>query len=246
LPDYIDLHLHCLAGVDDGVRTIEEGLELCRGLHRLGFGKVIATPHIRTAMFDNRRPNLEEAFQQLREAASAESAFPELGLAAEHFWDDLFWKLFQEGESLFYPGEKAVLIEFPLEQIPLGIEGALFRMVVKGVRPVLAHPERYFPLARNSRLLEPLVKVGALALLDITALVGNYGRACQRAAERMLEEGLYYGASTDLHSPKDLERIDKSIARLKSLVGQSNVDDLLSAHPLNILEGRVGETERYD
>ena len=62
---YVDLHCHYLPGIDDGVRTLDEGIRVLAGLRGLGYAKVIATPHIRTAMFDNRKPGLERAYAEV-------------------------------------------------------------------------------------------------------------------------------------------------------------------------------------
>ena len=58
---YVDLHCHYLPGIDDGVRTFEEGVALCRGLRDIGYRRVVATPHIRTAMFPNTKAGLRAA-----------------------------------------------------------------------------------------------------------------------------------------------------------------------------------------
>ena len=50
---FVDLHCHYVPAVDDGVRTLEEGLALLRELHAIGYATVAATPHIRSGMFDN-------------------------------------------------------------------------------------------------------------------------------------------------------------------------------------------------
>lgn len=241
MSSFIDLHLHCIAGVDDGVRTVEEGIELCKGLYALGFTKVVATPHIRTAMFENQPADLRAAYENFREIFAGEADFPVVELGAEYYYDERFWEVFQSREALLLPGGKSVLVEFPVEGIPRGIEQRFFRMMVRGVRPVLAHPERYFPLARSTEPVERALQTGAVGLLDITALDGKYGRSPQRAAERMLDEGVYYAASTDAHSPTDVEVIERSIKRLNSLVGKAQVNSLLSEHPANILGGTVGD-----
>ena len=43
--NFIDIHCHCLPGVDDGPATISESLSLCRALVDEGLTTVIATPH---------------------------------------------------------------------------------------------------------------------------------------------------------------------------------------------------------
>ncbi|MDH5492103.1 MAG: protein tyrosine phosphatase [Myxococcales bacterium] len=241
---FTDLHSHYLPGVDDGVRSSEEGVALCRALGAAGFGRVIATPHIRTAMFPNERETLGRAFEAFAaEAAGADAsgdgAMPELGLAAEHFFDDVFWELFERGGSLPYPGGKAALIELPSETIPLGLDRLFFQMSVRGVRPVLAHPERYSPLFSETDSLDPILDVGALPLLDLMSLMGRYGRRPQEAAERMLEEGVYYAACSDAHRPSDVPIVAQAIERLTALVGADERDELLGTNPVRILEGRA-------
>lgn len=240
---YIDLHCHYLPGIDDGVRTFDESWAVLRGLCGLGYQKVVATPHIRTAMFDNRRPGLEAAYAQLLERARSlgggTTDLPETGLAAEHYLDDVFWRLFTEDQALPYPGGHAALVEFHYEMWPRGVEDRFFEMQLRGVRPVLAHPERYAALFRETDPLDPLLNVGCVALLDLMSLVGRYGQKPQRAAERMLEEGAYYAACTDTHRPSDVDLVAHAIERLVALVGAEERDELLRDNPARILDGTV-------
>ncbi|MCU0690703.1 MAG: protein tyrosine phosphatase, partial [Polyangiaceae bacterium] len=66
MPAYVDLHSHWVPGVDDGARSVEEGLELLAALAHAGFHKVVATPHMRPGVFDNRREDLLRAFQAVQ------------------------------------------------------------------------------------------------------------------------------------------------------------------------------------
>jgi len=234
---YIDLHCHYIPAIDDGVRTVEEGVRLCVGLARIGYERVVATPHIRTAMFENRKPGLTEAFKTLQATIAGTPQLPELGLACEHFCDDVFFNLFDAGESLPYPGGHAALIELPPDHIPLHVEKRLFTMNVRGVRPVLAHPERYTPLFGSTAPLERMLEMGVLPQLDMMALVGKYGRAPKKAAERMLKEDVYFLAATDCHRPADVELAQDAIKQLKKLVGAERAEELLAEHPRAILDG---------
>ncbi len=236
---FVDLHCHYLPGIDDGVRTMDEGLALLSGLASLGYGTVLATPHIRTAMFDNRRPGLERAYAELVDIAGGLPGMPETGLAAEHYCDDVFWQLFVSGQAMPYPGGKAALVELHSEVWPMRLEERFFEMQVRGVRPVLAHPERYSALFRATDPLDPMLEVGTVALLDVMALVGRYGRASRRAAERMLDEGVYYAACTDAHRPGDVELVREAIDRLRELVGDEEAEELLGENPRRILAGNV-------
>ncbi|MDQ3031692.1 MAG: protein tyrosine phosphatase [Myxococcota bacterium] len=235
---YVDLHCHYLPGIDDGVRTADEGLRVLAGLHDLGWARVIATPHIRTAMFDNRAPGLRRAFDEMAEIVAGAERMPELGLSAEHYCDDVFWDLFMRGEALPYPGGKAALVEFHYESWPRNVERRFFEMQVRGVRPVIAHPERYQALFRSTDPLDPMLDVGALTLLDVMSLAGRYGERPRRTAERMLEEGAYDAACTDAHRPDDVAIVERALERLRELVGAEETELLLGEHPRAILDGR--------
>ena len=40
-----DIHNHLLFGIDDGSRSIEESVEVLRGMYEYGYRNVILTPH---------------------------------------------------------------------------------------------------------------------------------------------------------------------------------------------------------
>jgi protein-tyrosine phosphatase len=240
-PGLVCLHLHYLPNVDDGVKSLEQGVALCRGLAALGYTQLVTTPHIRSEMFENRRPALEAAFAEF-ENATAGQGLPTLGLGAEHHMDDVVWALLERGEGVLYPGGHAVLIELPEAHVPAGLSDRFFRLRVRGARVVLAHPERYRPLFDRTHALDPLLDAGALPLLDLMSLTGRYGRAPQRAAERMLDEGTYFAACTDAHKPEDVPDVERGIERLKELVGANEAMELLSTNPQHILAG----TAEYD
>lgn len=234
---FIDLHCHYLPAIDDGVKTAEEGVALCLGLRRIGFGTVMATPHIRTAMFDNRAPGLREAWQSFADSYAADEGMPELGLGAEHYFDDTFWSLFQAGQAVPYPGGHAALVELPRDRLPLRLEHCFFEMKVKKVRPVLAHPERYRPFFKKTDAMDPLLRAGATPLLDLMSLTGRYGRSPRKAAERMLDEGVYFAACSDAHRPKDVALVEQAIQKLRKRVGETEAQALLEENPRRILAG---------
>ena len=41
----MDIHCHCLPGIDDGPATMADAISLCRLLVRDRIGTVVATPH---------------------------------------------------------------------------------------------------------------------------------------------------------------------------------------------------------
>lgn len=238
--DYIDLHCHWVAGIDDGAKTTSDSLDMLRALVDVGFSRVVATPHMRAGMFDNDRAMLEAAYARTVEVVSQSEGMPSLGLASEHHLDDVVFGQLIAGRGLPYPpAGRAVLIEFPNERFPLKHRERMFELRMKKMRPVLAHPERYRPVWKDIGVLDPLLDGGTVLLLDVAALVGKYGRAAKRCAHELLEEGYYYAACSDAHRASDAKEVAKGIARLYKLVGDEEADFLLREGPERICEGRV-------
>ncbi|MGA7118460.1 MAG: CpsB/CapC family capsule biosynthesis tyrosine phosphatase [Polyangiaceae bacterium] len=235
----VDLHCHWIAAIDDGARTPAEGLSMLRGLHEIGFDEVVATPHMRPGMFDNDRVGLERAFDAMQQTLSAASAtLPTVHLASEHFFDDVVFGRLMRGEALPYPGGRSVLVEFGTSGFPLQVQHRMFDMRRAGLVCVLAHPERYEPVWRDDACLDPLLDAGALMLLDVCALLGKYGRAPQRAAEKLLEEEAYEAACSDAHRPHDVDLVAKAMERLVELVGEDETRRLLADGPRTIVGGQ--------
>jgi protein-tyrosine phosphatase len=234
---FIDLHLHYVPGVDDGVKSIDEGLTLCRELKAVGYAQLVTTPHIRSGMFENRKPGLVAAFEAFAAVARARTDMPELALSAEHHCDGLFLDLFQQGALLPFPGGKALLVEFPNEMIPVAFEQIVFKLGLKGLRPIIAHPERYTPLFKRTDPVDGLLNQDVGLQLDLLSLVGKFGRTPRKAAERMLEEGAYLIAASDAHHPDDVPKVAKAIEELYKLVGDEEADTLLRENPRRLLTG---------
>ncbi len=245
---FVDLHCHWVAAIDDGARTAEEGVTMLRRLREVGFDDVVATPHMRPGMFDNDRQRIERAFAEMQRILSDTPEIPTVHLGSEHFFDDVVFGRLVRGEALPYrpapTGTGAsrgppspVLIEFGQGAFPLRAQHRFFDLRRAGLQPVLAHPERYDPVWRDDACLDPLLDAGAHLLLDVCALVGKYGRAPQRAAEKLLEDDAYEAACSDAHRPADVDIVAQAIDRLMELVGGEEGRRLLGEGPRSILRG---------
>lgn len=234
---FVDLHCHWVAAIDDGAPSADEGVAMLKALGDVGFDLVMATPHMRPGMFDNGKADLERAFDAMRTVVDT-PGLPAVGLSSEHFFDDVVFNRIMAGGALPYPGGKAVLVEFPVDAFPARITHRIFDLRrVHRLRPVLAHPERYRPVWKDFRVLDPLLDAGVVLLLDVAAVVGKYGRAPKQAALDLLEAGYYDAACSDAHRAKDVDAVAQGIERLQALVGEEETQYLLRDAPLSLLDG---------
>jgi protein-tyrosine phosphatase len=235
--DFVDLHCHWLPGVDDGVETLEDAVSLLRSLGEIGFARVVATPHMRPGFFDNTAELLRAAFERTQAQLEPVAALPERDLASEHFFDDVVFQRLMQGQGLPYPGGAAVLLEFYDSNFPLRVDQLLSQLRVRGLTPVIAHPERYRVIWDRPSVLDRLIDSGAVALLDVAALVGKYGRQPQRCAERLLESESYHAACSDAHRVRDVAEVARGIDVIRRRYGDAEVEALFRSGPLEILGG---------
>lgn len=214
---YTDLHSHLVPGVDDGSRTLDEALEGVGRMCGAGVRRLVTTPHLDGSLSRNPEllmPRLEEmdrAWEGLKEAVSQK--FPELEIKRGHevMLDipdpDLSDLRVHLGETPF------VLVEWPGLQVPPGTLPALERMVEKGVRPIIAHPERYRGMDKETLIPGEWRARGALLQVNYGSLIGRYGDLPRRRAFTFLERGWVDLMASDFHgrshlSPNLLEARD--------------------------------------
>jgi protein-tyrosine phosphatase len=234
---FVDLHSHVLPALDDGVRSLDEALELIGVLHQLGFDTVCATPHQKVGQFLPERAAIDTAYALVRESLGEQSSVT-LNLGAENFWDELFLERLPGKQQPTYTGGKAFLVEIDPRMTPPRFEETLFHIRVGGLLPVLAHPERYGPLSSDWKRYEALARTCAL-VVDLGALDGAHGRDAAKASRKLVEEGLAHAAASDVHSIADARSAGAGIQWIKKRKGAAEVERLLSTNPRRILSGEL-------
>jgi protein-tyrosine phosphatase len=233
---YVDLHCHLLWGVDDGAKTVEDALEMARALVDVGFSTVAASPHNRPEYAP--RTVAEARLLEARQALAMAKIPLSLERNAENFFLDE--RLL---DSIGTPSGRPLgagaylLVEAPYTSPLPSLTDLIFRMKLKGVTPLIAHPERCMEFERESRAREA-VQAGAHLQLDVGALVGRYGPRAKKLARAFLDDGLYSVAASDLHSPVGArDWVGRSISELKARAGEKAAQALLRENPAKLLAG---------
>ena len=192
LKGFCDCHTHLLPGVDDGVATIEQSLEVLAYMESQGVSEVWCTPHV---MDDIPNPT-ELLLRKFEELKTAYKGNIKLNLAAEYMLDSEFEKRLAEGD-LLKMWDDVVLVETSTNIPPYNLLNLLENIMSKGYRPMLAHPERYryMDVADYRHLRE----IGVYYQLNLPSVVGYYGETAANKALRLLREGSYYAVGSDCH-----------------------------------------------
>ena len=193
--NFTDCHSHILPGVDDGVQTMEEALEILRLYEELGIKSIWLTPHIMEDM-SNTTTHLRERYAELQAAYSGRI---KLHLASENMLDNLFEERLEKNDLLPL-GESGdhLLVETSYFSPPMGLSNILLRIKSKGYIPVLAHPERYNYMEEGDYLRQKGLNVKFQ--LNLFSLTGAYGTAIKKKAVWLMKAGFYNLAGSDTHN----------------------------------------------
>lgn len=233
----IDIHCHILPELDDGALDLADSVAMAREAERDGIVVVCATPHIR----DDHDVRIEElpmrvdALQReldrlgvgVRIAQGGELAqFAADGLSARHLrevsLDGGGWILLEPA-----PGPLA-------DELPALVE----RLAARGVRTILAHPERHAGVDFE-RYLRTLAARGCLIQWTADFIARAEPEDPDALVLRLAREGLVHLLASDAHSSHGGRplRLGAAFARLGEVCEAEQVAWIAEQAPAAILRG---------
>ncbi len=116
----VDLHSHLIPGVDDGVQSFEESLDLLKKFETLGYKKVITSPHIMSDFYNNKESDLKKIHHSLNAKIQETRINISLELAAEYYLDDhLINRISDKDDEFLTFGNNYMLFETSFMNEPL-------------------------------------------------------------------------------------------------------------------------------
>lgn len=241
----IDLHSHILSGLDDGAREPERSLEMARVSVADGVTDVVCTPHWVLGKYDNTRPAILAACDDLR-ARLAEAGIPlTLWPGAELHVDTSIPERIRSGELLtLADGGKYVLIELPEESLPSNLEEFFWTLQLAGIKPILSHVERNPVLQKDPMRLFRWVEMGLLAQITAASLEQEFSQEILDFSQELIEHRLVHILVSDAHglnrrSPK-LSTARDAVA---AIAGEAAARRMTEDIPRRILEGKFVEPD---
>jgi protein-tyrosine phosphatase len=198
-PLLTDIHSHLLPGLDDGVQSFEQAKEIIEQFSKLGYKKLITTPHCMSDAYRNTNDIILNKLSELKSYIHKHNISIELEAAAEYYLDEELMRKLDQNEPLLTFGKKYLLFETNFLTEPFNLKEFIFLATTKGYKPVLAHPERYLYLQKNDEKTEDLLNRGVFFQLNISSVSGYYSKPVQITALNLIEKGWIHFLGSDCH-----------------------------------------------
>jgi tyrosine-protein phosphatase YwqE len=200
LPLLADIHSHLLPGLDDGVTSLEESLDLIRQFKELGYKRLITTPHIMSDTYRNEPSQILAQLNVLKQFLLEKNEAIEISAAAEYYLDEMLLQKVKDNVQLMSFGDKYLLFETNFLNEPYQLKEFIFGITTQGYKPLLAHPERYQYLVNDFEKVEDLRDRNVMFQVNIPSLLGAYSKPIRKLAIRLVEKGWVEFLGSDCHN----------------------------------------------
>lgn len=213
----LDIHTHILPGVDDGPSGMEESVRIIEKGMGCGIKIFVLTPHIKDDSDWKKIGRINEAFSLLKNECETRRLDVRLVPGAELFLTSSLPERVEDNATTIISGaKKYALVELPFYQLPVYTEDVLFRMLVKKIIPVIAHPERCVYVDGKGGFLKNWIGNGIMAQVNSGSLDGQYGARVKGVAMRLIKNRFVHFLGSDVHSINDgFSSFSKAINHMK-------------------------------
>jgi len=219
-----DIHSHILFDVDDGARNLAESIELLKKIQEVGFENVILTPHyIENSEYCSDNKEKKKKFEELKNELKKKKININVYLGNEVFINNNVDKLIEEGSVYTLNNTKYVLIELPFHNQIVSLEDIIYELKIKGLVPIIAHPERYTYFQKKYEKVDKLREEGVLFQANYASILGFYGNDSKKLLKYMLKNKYIDYFGTDIHRTSKLfvldnfSKIEKKIIKITKL-----------------------------
>lgn len=218
----VDFHSHILPSIDDGSKSVEMSLQMLQEEARQGVEVVCLTPHFYPSHDkpDRFLEKRQEAYQKLTEQLTND--LPKLVLGAEvyYFHGISQW---QGLKDFAIENTNYVLIEMPMppwtKQMVEEIDMIYSNL---GLRPIMAHIDRYIQPFRTHGILKMLEGMNVLVQANASFFLE---KKTSRFARKLLKQEVIHVLGSDVHN-LDSRPVNmlEALEKIERKLGKEEID----------------------
>jgi protein-tyrosine phosphatase len=234
----IDIHSHFLPGLDDGAEDIETSVAMIEMAAADGTTHLVGTPHCNANYAFSLQRN-QELLEELR-ARTKNRITLLCGCDFHLSYENIQAVLADKSPYTLNQGDY-LLTEFSDYSIAPQTRDIFHQMRLKGITPIVTHPERN-PLLQHGpgpRLLRQLVEMGCPIQVTAGSLTGRFGRRAQEFSEQLIAQQMVHFLASDAHDTKNRPpKLSSARAFITEKYGAELAQALLVENPRAAVESR--------
>lgn len=231
-----DIHCHILPEVDDGPKSWDVAIEMCRMAAADGITHMVATPHANDRYAYDRN-YLRGILLQLQ-AQIGDS--PQLSLGCDfHLSFENLERVLAQPHDYTIGSTNYLLIELSNFSVPLQIAECFTRLGDRGLTPILTHPERNPILQQTPQRVLEWAEQGCLVQITASSLTGFWGERPQTVARWLLDHSAVHFLATDAHDTKRrVPILSEGRDSAAEIVGTEYAEALVEGNPAAVIAGQ--------
>lgn len=234
----VDTHCHLLAGLDDGPRTWDDAIRMCRIAWDDGVRAMAALAHQSERYPDNTPERIRAATRELASRLRMEEIPMSVYPCAEVMVFPDIVHAWRSGDLLgMADASRYLLIELP-NNVFVELREMVSELVDEGVRPILAHPERQPELLNGDEVLEELILRGCLVQVSAASITQKTRPEFAERLRSWARRGMIHLVGSDGHSVvRRPPGIAAAFRQLANWIGPGPAERICSTNGMAVLEG---------
>src|SRR6202795_2479741 len=229
----VDIHSHILPEVDDGSKSWETSVAMCRMAPADGITHQVATPHANDR-YHYDRPYLQSLLAHLQGLVGSALTLS-LGCDVHLSYDNLQDVLANPARYAI-EGSHYMLVELSNYSIPQQTTDCFTQLGDRGITAVITHPERNPILRENLQRVVEWAEQGCVIQVTGSALTGFWGDRTRRAAHWLFEHQAAHVLSTDAHdTEKRVPILSTARAAVAEIYGEEIAEAMVEGNPRAII-----------
>jgi len=196
----IDIHSHILFNVDDGPEELEQSLAMLESAANEGITDIISTSHSLHPQYDVSANAVTEQVSLLQNELHQRNISLKIHTGNEVRLCEEIVELCQTKQIHLLANSNYLLLELPSSTVPQYTKNIISALLVEGILPIIAHPERNKAIAEKPERLERLIREGAVAQLTSGSIAGHFGSAVQKISLELVRANLVHTYGSDAHN----------------------------------------------
>ncbi|MGA2002100.1 MAG: CpsB/CapC family capsule biosynthesis tyrosine phosphatase [Terriglobales bacterium] len=232
----IDIHCHILPEVDDGPKSWDTAVEMCRMAAADGITHTVATPHANNR-YAYDRPYLLGLIDQLRERVGP---VPQLSLGCDfHLSFENLERVLERPHDYTIGETNYLLVELSNYSIPTQLADCFTRLGDRGLTPILTHPERNPILQQTPQRVLEYADQGCLIQVTASSLTGFWGERPEIVARWLLDRSAVHILASDAHETRRRVPIMSEARKVAvQIVGAEYAEALVEGNPGAVVQGQ--------